>query len=84
MSQVRAGSGKEASRPRKGQGNGKRNLAQIAHVVCSGTCALTLRDQLLRTGDLTRDEVESGQVEFGPRIPLETTCWFCWRIRPSR
>ena len=66
MSQVRAGSGKEARRPRKSQGNGKRNLAQIAHVVCSNTCALTLRGQLLRAGDLTRAEVESGQVEFGP------------------
>lgn len=41
-------------------------LALMAHRVCSEACALELRDQLLAAGELTREQVESDQVQVGP------------------
>ena len=43
-------------------------LALMAHRVCSEACALELRDRLLAAGELTREQVESGQVQVGPDI----------------
>ena len=51
-------------RPGKSRGNGKRDIAQRAHVVCRKACAVALRDQLLESGDLTRGG-RKRQVQFG-------------------
>ena len=71
MIQCRAEPGTGNKRPEKGREKEQRYLpqpAQLAHRVCSEVCALELRDRLLAAGELTREQVESGQVQVGPDL----------------